>query len=44
MLHRAVTEIRRSMDLSGTRIRLMGVSVSNLETEDTGERQLEFMF
>ncbi len=43
-LHRTVTGIRRSIDLTGTRIRLMGVSVSNLETEDTGERQLEFLF
>lgn len=43
-LHRTVTEIRRSLDLTGTRIRLMGVSVSNLETEDAGDRQLEFLF
>ncbi len=43
-LHRTVTEIRRSLDLTGTRIRLLGVSVSNLETEDTGDRQLEFLF
>jgi DNA polymerase-4 len=43
MLHRTVSEIRRSLDLTGTRIRLMGVSISNLETEDCGERQLELL-
>jgi DNA polymerase-4 len=42
-LHRTVSEIRRSLDLSGTRIRLMGVAISNLETEDCGERQLELL-
>ena len=40
-LHKEVTIIRKSLDLEGTRIRLMGVSVSNLETEDCSDLQLE---
>ena len=39
-LHTTVTEIRKSLKLEGTRIRLLGVSISNLETEDCGDRQL----
>jgi hypothetical protein len=39
-LHKEVTAIRKSLKLEGTRIRLLGVSISNLETEDCGDRQL----
>lgn len=39
-LHKSVTEIRKSMDLEGCRIRLLGVTVSNLESEGCDERQL----
>jgi DNA polymerase-4 len=39
-LHKAVTEIRKQMNLEGTRIRLLGVTVSNLETDDCADRQL----
>jgi DNA polymerase IV len=39
-LHREVTGIRKAMNLEGTRIRLLGISISNLESEDNGERQL----
>jgi DNA polymerase IV len=39
-LHREVTAIRKTMDLEGERIRLMGVTVSNLITEDNADRQL----
>jgi len=39
-LHREVSEIRKSLKLEGSRIRLIGVSISNLETEDCGDRQL----
>ncbi len=39
-LHNEVTAIRRSLKLEGSRIRLLGLSVSNLETEDCGDRQL----
>lgn len=43
VLHRCVTEIRKSLDLTGTRIRLLGVSISNLESEQDKkkERQLD---
>ena len=34
-LRKEVTGIRKSLSLEGTRVRLLGVSVSNLETEDT---------
>ena len=40
-LHEEVTEIRKSLNLEGTRIRLLGVSISNLESEDISDRQLE---
>jgi len=39
-LHREVTSIRKSLDLEGVRIRLMGVTVSNLITEDYADSQL----
>ena len=39
-LHKEVSEIRKSIDLGNTRIRLLGVSISNLETEDFDDRQL----
>lgn len=39
-LHKEVTGIRKSMELQGCRIRLLGVSVSNLENEDSPDRQL----
>lgn len=40
MLHREVSSIRKSLKLEDVRIRLLGVSISNLETEDTEDRQL----
>jgi DNA polymerase IV len=39
-LHREVTSIRKTINLEGTRIRLLGVTISNLETEDCEDRQL----
>jgi len=39
-LHKEISEIRKSLNLEGTRIRLLGLSVSNLETDDCEERQL----
>jgi len=39
-LHKEVTEIRKSLKLEGFRIRLLGVSVSNLESDDNEEKQL----
>jgi len=39
-LHREVTAIRKQLNLEGTRIRLMGVTVSNLETDECADRQL----
>lgn len=39
-LHREVTAIRKAMELEGEKIRLMGVTVSNLITEDNADRQL----
>ncbi|HLN56253.1 MAG TPA: DNA polymerase IV [Bacteroidales bacterium] len=39
-LHKEVTGIRKSLDLAGSRIRLLGVTISNLETEDNADRQL----
>jgi DNA polymerase-4 len=39
-LHKEVSEIRKSIKLEGTRIRLLGVTVSNLETDDCAGRQL----
>jgi Nucleotidyltransferase/DNA polymerase involved in DNA repair len=40
-LHREVSLIRRSMKLEDVRIRLLGVSISNLESEDSEEHQLD---
>jgi DNA polymerase-4 len=42
-LHREVAVIRKSLKLEGSRIRLLGVSVSNLETDECSDRQL-FLF
>jgi DNA polymerase-4 len=39
-LHKEVSEIRKSLKLEGYRIRLLGLSISNLETEDCEDRQL----
>lgn len=39
-LHKEVSEIRKTLKLEGTRIRLLGVTVSNLETDDCEDRQL----
>lgn len=39
-LHKEVSSIRKTIKLEGTRIRLMGVTVSNLETDDYDDRQL----
>jgi DNA polymerase-4 len=40
-LHREVSEIRKAMKLEGSKIRLLGVSISNLETDECGEQQLQ---
>jgi DNA polymerase IV len=40
-LHREVTGIRKTIKLEGAHIRLMGVTISNLESEDCYERQLD---
>jgi DNA polymerase-4 len=42
-LHREVSEIRKSLKLENFRIRLLGVSISNLESDDCEDRQL-FLF
>ena len=39
-LHKEVSGIRKLMKLEGTRIRLLGLSISNLETDDCDDRQL----
>ena len=39
-LHKEISAIRKAMQLEGARIRLLGLSISNLETEDCGDRQL----
>ncbi len=39
-LHSAVTSLRKSVRLENPRIRLLGVSVSNLENDDYHDRQL----
>lgn len=39
-LHKEVSEIRKALDLEGKRIRLLGVSISNLENDDCADRQL----
>ena len=42
-LHKEVSDIRKSLKLEGARIRLLGVSISNLESDDFDDRQL-FLF
>lgn len=42
-LHKEVSSIRKSLKLEGVRIRLLGVTISNLESEDCEDRQL-FLF
>jgi DNA polymerase IV len=42
-LHKEVSEIRKMLKLEGSRIRLLGLSISNLETDDCEDRQL-FLF
>lgn len=42
-LHREVSEIRKTLKLDGRRVRLLGVSISNLETDQSSDRQL-FLF
>jgi DNA polymerase IV len=39
-LHREITSIRKSLDLVNVKIRLLGISVSNLETEESSDKQL----
>jgi len=39
-LHKEVSALRKTLKLENVRIRLLGVSVSNLETDDAEERQL----
>lgn len=39
-LHKEVSEIRRLMKLEGSKIRLLGVTISNLESDDCEDRQL----
>jgi DNA polymerase IV len=39
-LHKEVTNLRRSLKLEGEKIRLLGVTVSGMESEDDEDRQL----
>ena len=39
-LHREVTSLRKSLKMENSRIRLLGVSITNLETDDCEDRQL----
>ena len=39
-LHKEVSSVRKSLKLEGSRIRLLGVSISNLESDDCEDRQL----
>lgn len=39
-LHKEVSEIRKALKLEGKRIRLLGVTISNLENDDCADRQL----
>ena len=39
-LHKEVTSIRKSLELPGNRIRLLGVSISNLENDECSDRQM----
>jgi DNA polymerase IV len=43
-LHREVSEIRRSLELEGKRIRLLGVSISHLETDEGEEESQLHLF
>ncbi len=40
-LHKEVTEIRKSLKLEGEKIRLLGVAISNLESDAQNELQLD---
>lgn len=40
-LHKEVSIIRKSLQLEGSKIRLLGISISNLESEDDSEQQLQ---
>jgi len=40
LLHREVTRIRKALDLAGSKIRLLGVSISNLETDECADSQM----
>lgn len=40
-LHKEVSVIRKAMELEGSKIRLLGVTLSNLENDETGDRQLD---
>jgi DNA polymerase IV len=42
-LHKEITEMRKGLKLEGSRIRLLGVTISNLENDDSSDRQL-FLF
>jgi DNA polymerase-4 len=39
-LHKEVSSIRKTIDLQNVKIRLLGVTISNLETDDCEDRQL----
>jgi DNA polymerase-4 len=39
-LHKEISKIRKSLELPGSRIRLLGVSISNLETDECDDRQM----
>ena len=39
-LHKEVTNLRRSLKLEGEKVRLLGVSISGMESEDDEDRQL----
>jgi len=39
-LHREVTALRKSINLLNPRIRLLGVSITNLEGDECADRQL----
>jgi DNA polymerase-4 len=39
-LHREVSSIRKTLKLESVRIRLLGLTISNLETDDCADRQL----
>ena len=39
-LHREITSLRKALSLEGSKIRLLGVSISNLESDEDDDRQL----